>query len=252
MSNLRRTLLILEAFNDVAEHDVLWGKHNIGFSPNHKEHYVSLGLAWLHKLAIASTYDERYQLLAPETGEQDPDFMTKTIAGAHDEVSSIQLPEVTEHTILNYVRPSFSYEPDRGPFTAWWWAYKEEFDYHMYASLDLKTLRSTGFIMFDYDRIQRRDLLEILFLPYIGLQEENDARVRRRQKMYRSRCKRSEIYDRGGRGYWSEDDESKLIWGCSRPQEGIELTLPGWGYLDTWEKGVLVDRERWDTYDARN
>ena len=250
MPKIPHILLIHEAFDDVAEHDVLWGKHKIGFSPNHKEHYVSLGLAWLHKLAIASTYDERYQLLAPETGEQDPDFMRKTIVGAHDEVIAIQLPEVTEHTILNYVRPSFLYEPDTGPFTAWWWAYKNDLDYFMYASSELKALRSTGFIMFDYDRIQRRNLLEITFDPYTRFHEEKVASIRRDENLKWSRCKRSEIYDRGGRGYWSEDDDSKLIWGCSRPQEGIELTLPGWGYLDTWENGVLIDRERWDLYGA--
>jgi len=36
---------------------------------------LSLGLAWLRKLVAANTYDEYYQLLAPETGEQHTDFI---------------------------------------------------------------------------------------------------------------------------------------------------------------------------------
>lgn len=247
-TKLQHNLLTLGAFNDVAEHDVLWGKHKIWNEPNHKEHYVSLGLAWLHKLAIASTYDERYQLLAPETGQKDRDFIRDTFAGAQEEVSSSQFPEFTKHNILNYVTPPFIYEADTGPFTAWWWAYGNEIDYYMYASWELKDLRSTGFIVFDYDRIQRRNLLEFSFDSRTLFHEKKEARIRWRERMDWSCRRRTELYDRGYRGYWSEDDNSKLIWGYSSPEEDMELTLPGWGFLDTWDRGVLVDRVRWDLY----
>jgi len=76
-------LPMFSASDDVAEHDILWGKHEIRYNKDEeppfkntfKEHCLSLGLAWLRKLVAADTYDEYYQLLAPETGEQHTDFI---------------------------------------------------------------------------------------------------------------------------------------------------------------------------------
>lgn len=242
------------AFKDVAEHDVLWGKHRIRDGRCYKEHCLSLGLAWLHRLATAATYDERYKLLAPETGESKPDFLWKTVAYPQQDAqyNSIELEEFTELTVLDHVNPSFFEDLDIGPFTAWWWAYKSSTDAVTYALHELKPLRKMGYIMFDIDRLRRRGMLDSPFDPVYQsqekFQEKKAARIRKRERLEHSCRKRSEIYDAGGRGYWSEDDESKLIWGIPRPEDGIELTLPGWGYLDYWKDGILVDRERWDLY----
>ena len=75
---------------------MLWGKHNIQFTlndyppdNNYKEHCMSLGLAWLRRLALASTYDERYRLLAVETGTQEPSFIYKTFYDPYDVQESL-------------------------------------------------------------------------------------------------------------------------------------------------------------------
>lgn len=70
---IRLNKLTDAAFNDVAKHDVVWGEKSIPFLGDdsslpsyHQEHYLSLGLGYLHRFFTASTYDERYQLLDPQ------------------------------------------------------------------------------------------------------------------------------------------------------------------------------------------
>ena len=250
-------MLTCLAFEDVAEHDVLWAKHRIqsGISyqfpgRSYSEHCLSLGLAWLHKLATAATYEERYRLLAPETGEPESSFIWKTVAYPQEnaQYTSIELSEFTELTVLDHVEPSFSEDPDVGPFTAWWWAYKNSTDAFTYALPELRPLRKMGYIMFDMDRLRRRAMLESPFEPTYESQEEREVSLRKQERSDLSYRKRSEIYDAGGRGYWSENDESKLIWGVSEPAAGIEYTLPDRGHLDYWRDGILVDRVRYDEY----
>ena len=190
---------------------------------------MSLGLSWLRRLAMANTYDERYRLLAPETGNQDHSFIYKTFYDPYDvQAMLIELSDLTEQSVLSHVNPPFIEDSDRGPFTAWWWAYKDK-DFtaaEMYAVRELAPLRKAGYVMFDYDRVQRRDLLSRFFDQWKDSQARKEKRIRARERLEESQRKRSKIYDRGGRGYWSEKGDSKLIWGeAPFLGDGIEYTL---------------------------
>ncbi|MCJ1249618.1 hypothetical protein MMC30_006844 [Trapelia coarctata] len=65
-------------FNEVAEHDIEWGELSIPFAndwdePDNvwKEHYLSLGLAYLYRAITAANYEDRYQLISPNLGSDE-------------------------------------------------------------------------------------------------------------------------------------------------------------------------------------
>ncbi|KAL8829194.1 MAG: hypothetical protein Q9191_002145 [Dirinaria sp. TL-2023a] len=256
---LTQSEMIRISFQDVAEHDVLWGKHKIGYNEDlgppfvnaFKEHCLSLGLAWLRRLAMADTYDKRYQLLAPETGEHDPGLFTSIYENFDYGNFDIKLHDLTEGTVHQHIEPPFISDPDPGPFTAWFWAYQSESAAQTYAISDKLPLRRQGYVMIDYDRLQKRYSLEIPFEPVSNVVAKSlSVSDGNRKKVEESYSKRSDIYDAGGRGYWSEDGDSKLIWNISAPGDGMELTIDTRRahYLDEWREGILVDRIRFDCY----
>lgn len=254
---LLRPLLTKIAFDDVASHDVLWGKHIIPSSKERsppyntfKEHCLSLGLSWLRKVATASTYDERYRIIIPETGEQEPDYLYKTLTEPYDVFKDvIDLKDVLDDDLFKYVSPHFIHDSDGGPFLAWRWAHATSSAAYTYATRELTSLRATGYVMIDQDRVQRRYRLnepKELVISYDMYDMDSNRRIR--QAVKESRRKRCEIYDAGGRGYWHESDESKLIWNVPKLGAGVELFLGGEPYRDYWQDGILVDRARVDDY----
>ena len=222
-----------------------------------KEHCLSRGLVWLRKVATANTYDDRYQLLALETGEQDPDFLFRPLFDVYDvEKDLVMLDDFTEGNICQHIESSFVEDSDPGPFTAWLWAHKKQSIAYTYATSEARQLRTEGYVVMDYDSLRRRYDLDTPFEPVLGpvaqlsaadRQEFNCRLHEERDESYRRRC---EIYDAGGRGYWNGEDDSKLIWGNSAPGAGMEMTLDPRTepYRDTWKEGILVDRIRLDDY----
>lgn len=213
---------------------------------------MSLGLAWLRKLVAADTYDERYQLLAPQTGEQDPDFMFKVLYDM-DVIGSdkdlIMIHELTEDDFDHYIEPPLTEDLDKGPLIAWRWAHNRFSAAYTYGLRPLAHMRKSGYVMFDHDRLQDRYDLETSFNPVMFPPPAYcEIYTRARKKMEYTIRKRSEIYDSGGRGYWNEESGSKIIWQVSRPEDMAELTLGGESYRDFWEQGILVDRVRHDDY----
>lgn len=64
-------LLIRQAFDNVATHDIIWGSRQVEFAedPHNEvvgwtEHLLARGLAYLHKVALATTYEQRYTAIA--------------------------------------------------------------------------------------------------------------------------------------------------------------------------------------------
>ena len=203
---------------------------------------------------MADSYDERYQLLAPETGEQDPNFLFGVCDVYDYGKVSIMLDELTEDTFNQYIEPPFIEDPDSGPFTAWFWVHKSHSAAKPYGIGEHSLLRREGYVMLDYDRLQRRYNLEVPPDPIELHIDPTTEAVRqsnqRSEKLKQSYLKRSQIYDAGGRGYWSNDDDSKLIWNVSAPGHGMENILDSRveHYRDYWRGKILVDRLRFDDY----
>lgn len=152
------------AFDDVAQHDVEWGKNSINWQscdlecPHYKEHYLSLGLSWLRTLVTTDTFEERRCLLSPELKE-DPHTFFETLWEATIDDHTMDFGDLDEETGAKHFRKAFSANLDRGPATAWRWAYDSgtlptaESMWDDSVFFDQHDLRQSGYIFFDYDRL---------------------------------------------------------------------------------------------------
>ena len=208
-------LLTVLAYNDVARHDVEWGEFSIPFYYNthppdndRLEHYLSLGLSFVRKLVTVPTYDERYRLLLLEH-KKDETFMYITLSEMDYSIGK-PIAGLTEADRAALAKPMSALDPDKGPAEAWFWAYYRENMAQCYALGEQKQLRERGYVMFDYDRLARWEVFDQQFTSTID--RDSSEMKARHKEMHDSWRKRSKVWQNGGRGWWSEDDQSKLIW----------------------------------------
>ena len=75
----------------------------------------------------------------------------------------------------------FAGDPDEGPFTAWWWAYKTSTEAFTYAEPEFEGHQKTGFVFFDWARVQRRNILTTSSAPRDDLYTKDDAEILKRK-----------------------------------------------------------------------
>lgn len=227
-------ILTLIAFNDVAKHDVEWGENRIEWGNRERNrsytyinHLLSLGLGYLRRLASAKTYEERYEMLAVEHKE-NYFFLQNTLWESPDNYQDLPLDDLTEEEEAIYIRAPLIKGSDVGPAEAWRWAHRGKTTGSMYACQDGYELRQGGYVMFEFDRLCQWNTFRKL-LP----QDDKDATIEKRNRDYcemrKSWEQRSKVWQKGGRGYWSEGDQSRLVW----PYRSVEKPKPAapdvWG-----------------------
>ena len=206
------------AYNDVAEHDVEWGRFekrcviewdHYDDMPIHSwtEFYLLFGLSRLHQLFDTSTFDERCRLLKPR--KKCPGY---SLSAGLGEVRFIQ-EERKYHMDLtaNPLITESAIGSDRGPEEAWRWATIA--NGLLRGSGGQWTLRRRGYVMWDLTRLAAGGLLD---QDWHRMSRENTINLSERSYSSVDRwgpCHaRREIWDRGGRGWWSPGDESRVVW----------------------------------------
>ena len=216
----------------MAEHDIEWGERSVPYSNRNErddndymEWCLSSGLEWLHKLVTANTYGERYEMFLPCLST-NCDFIGSMLfrttslplpaLGPFDAFDGRNLAELDEEDQSKIMSTSFANDPDKGPSKAWRWAYQKSDVAKLYYGVEQEQLRERGYVMFDFDRLSRWNVFSA---PFDAEEAFDDWYKRRREeddepyeRMTRSWDERSKIWLRGGRGWWSDGDESKLIW----------------------------------------
>ena len=205
------------AFNDVAEHDVLWGKLGIPYANDHdepdniwKEHYLSLGLDYLYRAATAANYDDRYKLVSPNLGS-DELFLFNGLKSQDEDDDVLVIAFNTEEQ-YKYLKEHLAVDDDNDPFHVWRWAHADSTKACLYFGDGKGTLRSSGYVMWDLDRLYGQALFSRPWDIYLGPVIRRQDYDRRNRQMQRSFGERSKIWSRGGTGWWSTDDESKVQW----------------------------------------
>lgn len=218
----------------MAQHDVEWGERYIPWlndeSPPqnyYKEHLLSLGLNYLRRLVTASTYEERYKLLELEPEENG---LHSALCVALDANDDFPLADLTEKERAQYIMSPYSEDSDIGPAEAWRWAYQAETTSGQYFMSWQRQLRRFGYVMYDYDRLCSWPEFHKPFnSPY-----KDDPKVRRCnfEGMMDSWKKREEVWLNGGRGWWSEEDTTKLVWPYLevRKKKVENVRLDKWGF----------------------
>lgn len=200
-----------QAFNDVAEHDVVWGASNIEYGQDVAlpgiQALIPLGIVKLREIMKAKTYDERYKTLDP--------YRT----------SRRRWPRMAEALRESYIHPSQcpadgSYPPplvddkDSGPRMIWDWAHWEEEQPDWTYQAHRDGLRRWGYVLWDKARLEEAmfyQLWEDREDPEEALARGKEE-LRQRRRMERSWEERKRVLFAGGSGWWSRHDESRIQW----------------------------------------
>ena len=234
----------------MAEHDVEWGHLERDYLDEDwdvqynywKETYLSFGLAYLREVIEASAYDERCHLLM---ARKDGGYCSLHDA-LMEQGDDNGLAELGSHTVEEeraYVPAQLAVDSDKGPEEAWRWAYAENTNAYWYNRSEQGFLRKRGYVMWDSARLAQWGLLdhECDGLPHEIVSSE-EARHRGRQ-MRDSFEARRKIWSRGGRGWWSLGDESRIIWPPPGPPKRPKTMEPKvcWGNRNVY----ATDMETW-------
>ena len=219
------------AFNDVAQHDVLWGEFMIEDDDHYivanqwKQGFLSKGLAFLHQAAVAQSYEDRAALLCPNL-KGDQGFLQ---AGLLEHEAGSDAPE---HGYNPTVFPSDV--EDSGAYDAWRWGLEPEDItkryYYQYENIDL---REWGYCMWDLSRLQAWGFFDKPWKSYRAERdwvERQETSEQADARMKKSWDARSRIYQRSGSGWWAEGDESKIVW---KEYYG-PTTIPGPNITASW------------------
>ncbi|MCJ1434095.1 hypothetical protein MMC27_003461 [Xylographa pallens] len=213
---------MVAVYNEFAAHDIEWGEESVTYgvddwhAPENswKQGILSLGLNYLRRLVTAETYEECYQLLAPNR-HGDHYFLNEGLVASNrlDE-GDVELCNYTSEDEQRWIHSPFLDDPDPGPAKAWRWAH-EHLPLDCFVHLDdHRKLRERGYVMWDLERLEQWDLFRE---PWERVPEANVDFVQEYEAMIRSFGERSKIWRRGGRGWWSEGDESKVVWRKKEP-----------------------------------
>lgn len=224
------------AFNEVAEHDIVWGVLPIDFiddgrSPHLqrayfcREHFLSIGLEYLHHLGSAKTYDERYRLLSPNpVPESDKEFLESALQVEGNEANGADdwLDKYTPADILRLKNKPFASsgdaERDSGPYEAWRWAYATYDHRCFYFADEHWNKRRKAYVMWDLARLSEWENYQQHWdertEPDWGVDLDDDREsLIRIEARWKSKNERGRIYQLGGSGWWAWGDESKIQWG---------------------------------------
>lgn len=222
----------MTAFDDIVDHDVAWGASNVEYgaaeAPSIQRILLS-GLKKLHQIAQAETYEERQGLLhhyctsrcsplAPEL------FLYDGLLGANEQTHIIVLKWLRPEDDILRIKQPYYWESDPGPADGWRWAHQEESWAHWVYQENRRGLRRWGYVMWDRSRLEAVGLFrepwdESSYSGSAALEQQDAAR--RRAGLQESWERREWVWKRGGRGWWSGGDESKVIY-----PEAVEESRP--------------------------
>ena len=198
-------------FNDIAEHDVAWGEFWVEYvdtkavGSGYIQPLLARGLPHVRRLVSAETYEQRYALLG-HAPDWISEFVHEALLISNDPDDGIRLSEYTNIDELRHITPPFFNDSDAGPEKAWRWAHDRDTCIGFVNSGIRRQIREWGYVFWDNSRLDKFEALET---PWQLPDEDPPVDY---TEMRKSHDRRSQIYMAGGRGWWSWEDETKVIW----------------------------------------
>ncbi|KAI8625206.1 hypothetical protein F5Y19DRAFT_489879 [Xylariaceae sp. FL1651] len=177
---------VCPAWNDVAEHDKLY------------------------QITEAETYEERYQLLNDDGPSGTAYFLYSVNDLVNQKTRQHFLGALTPEEESMYIKQPFFADPDSGSEEAWRWAHKGESWKRWVYQPNRDVLRQWGYVMWDRSRLETTGIFEEPWED-TGI-PENPHHEEEEQRQEDSGARRCQIYNSGGTGWWSWEDESKVKW----------------------------------------
>lgn len=177
---------------------------------------LSLGVKYLERVITASTYEERHRLLDEKLllADNTP-VLAECLIDSNDLYFGGETDELDDHAMRQLRQlpsPYTACDPDTGPAEIWFQAHEGD-DRTQYVSAEPhRASRKIGYVMMDLSR--RQDIASFdgpqKSIEWDNYDDENYHKEYARQ--LKSFEIRSEIYLRGGRGWWSEGDTTRIQW----------------------------------------
>jgi hypothetical protein len=177
---------------------------------------LSKGLVFLSRLADASEWEVKADLLRRELSRPSPVWASLTL-GLELEAKQIEprttLEEYTqeERDALQGVVAETS-EDESGPFTVWARENSSAFtDMFVYRGGN-EELREAAWVMWDLSTFRTSDLNAQLKHQDWIWSELDEYTTEEIERWEESHEPRAAIYGKGGSGYWAPGDESRIMW----------------------------------------
>ncbi|THV43905.1 hypothetical protein BGAL_0821g00020 [Botrytis galanthina] len=231
--------IIAPGFDYLVDHDVKWAEHRMLYASFDDSEYVepllARGLFAIRDMVEAKSYEqicEAYCQDSPNYSSHllDHGLRNSTDSSGEDELYH-WLEDYSEEDDDKFVNKSVWFDDDdKGPELVWRWAH-QLFNCIEFVLCDKHRFeREWGYVMWDHSRLLE---LRVMENEWKATEDaENDRGLRPPQE---SMDRRDKIYLAGGRGWWTAEDESKVVWphGCA-----------------PWDKPKEPDR--WNSKDARS
>jgi hypothetical protein len=202
---------------------------------------IAHGLFAVRKMAEAKSYDQiseahgKYFLKRPRDASHllDPGLKNSTVgiftAGKDDWFWLEDYSTEEDDRLIK--KPVWYDDEDKGPELAWRWAHQSFESRDFVLCEQHRFEREWGYVMWDYSRLLEFGVMENEWDRADVAEDGRDSRP-----SSESRDRRWKIYLAGGSGWWSAEDESKVVWpgGCA-----------------PWDKPVEIKPEKWDPKDGR-
>ncbi|KAI9877686.1 MAG: hypothetical protein M1830_003128 [Pleopsidium flavum] len=184
-----------------------------GFDDEYKEFYLSLGLTFLYKILNQSQYEEWRELILDNI-YTDYDFLVQALEKYYP------CPEFAD-IMDEDADMEFHRDDGSGPNEAWLWS--NEYSNAYFVNNGSKAdLRTWGYCMWDRQRLSAWCLLQQPYDRAHSRARDDALRAElkvRYDEALRTEELRSNVWLKGGSGYWTED-ESKIVWDDRQRRSG--------------------------------
>lgn len=139
---------------------------------------------------------------------------------------SVPLSAYDQERLEREVRPPAIIDADGGPAEVWRVTHLGKPGQKFVMANSHIPLRECGYVMWDFERLANWGMLKT---PWQPIPPRPYAEVREiREKVRRSHERRSEIWIKGGSGWWSEQDESKVVYTPVVGTQNVEAPRKPW------------------------
>ena len=180
------------------------------------ETQLAKGLAFINRLHAAKTYSERCQLLKPDLGvcayflPHGLVWLNSLKDGSMIDEYETSLEDYDDEQRNRIIPPPAVPDPDPGPEQIWNHVHQHLGRRQFIMSEQQTDIRERGYVFWDQWRLDNWGLMRT---PWVWRPPRRPGPSREEYaKMRASLDRRSEIYLDGGRGWWSENDESHIVY----------------------------------------
>jgi hypothetical protein len=208
------TELTLLAFNDIAEHDIVWGDRSINeidvvefgdrFDSPLVQGILSHGLVCLRRLIDADSYNVRHQILCSPGSDYNWNFLHEALMNElwrSDDGKFLADYRRKDEAALARDHAAFAPDPDHGPADAWRWAHQDETRRGFLYSFNQVLLRARGYCMWDRERLNGWSVFQQPWRPP-DYPHRGEQASQRRSEMASSQLWRSTLLANGRHGYY--------------------------------------------------